>query len=174
MQVRIVTDFTTEPVTLAEAKTWMRINEFTSDDTLITALIKSTRLHLEKFTGLSFGVKTLETIFETDLSTFELPYTPLVTLTTLAKKTGVNEWETLVVNEDYEVMGNKILLTEGTYKATYQAGYSTLPEDLKTDIKVLVAWQYENRGINFGTSANIKEYPHWNLLNSRQYRKVVI
>ena len=57
-QVEIVTDLTTEPVTLQEAKDYMRISS-NAEDSLIEELITSARERIEKFTGLSLGEKTL-------------------------------------------------------------------------------------------------------------------
>ena len=176
MKVNIITDFVAEPVSTTEAKLWMRINDFTSDDTLITELVKSTRKHLEKFTGLSFGTKTIEAVMNVDLPSFELPYSPVQSVTSVEKWSGT-EWETLVLGEDYFVIEDNIeVYSQGKYRVNYQAGYTELPEDLKTDIKVLVAWQYENRGLKFAQTADnsLTMYPHWNLLNSRLYRKIVI
>lgn len=175
MNVTVTSDMVSEPVSLTEAKNWLRIKEFTDDDTLLTELIKSTRKHLEKFTGLSFGTKTVRATLTLDGWT-ELPYGPVISITTVQRwEEGTGAFEAYTDYQSYESKIKPAL--EGIYKVTYQAGFSTLPEDLKTDIKVLVAWQYKNRGINFGTEAEadgLREYPHNNLLNARQYRKVVI
>jgi uncharacterized phiE125 gp8 family phage protein len=176
MKVSILTDLVAEPVSLTEAKLWMRINDFTSDDTLITELIKSTRKHLEKFTGLSFGTKEIECTLKVDQLNFELPYSPVQSVISVEKWTG-EDWEILVADTDYFVIDDTIeVYLKGKYRVNYQAGFTALPEDLKTDIKVLVAWQYENRGLKFAQTADnsLMMYPHWNLLNSRLYRKIVI
>jgi hypothetical protein len=176
MNVTVVSDLVSEPLSLTEAKKWMRIEEFTSDDTLITDLIKGTRNHLEKFTGLSFGSKTLRTTMTIKaMEWVEIPYGPVNTITLVEKYDESDN--AFSAYTDYVNFESKIkLYEEGIFRITYTAGFSSLPEDLKTDLKVLVAWQYKNRGIDFGASATetIKEYPHWNLLNSRHYRKVVI
>ena len=84
----------------------------------------------------------------------------------------------MVKNEDYEVIGGKIwLYTAGNYIIKYQAGYGTLPDDIRSDILTLVAWSYENRGKNFkgdASASGVKEYPNWDGLNYHQYKKVVI
>lgn len=174
MNVTTVSDLLAEPVSLTEAKKWMRIEEFTSDDSLITELVKATRMHLEKFTGLSFGSKTLKTTMTLDSVWEEIPYGPVVSISLVEK------WDNdaFVAYEDYVTYESKIkTYTGGIFRITYTAGFNPLPEDLKNDIKVLTAWQYKNRGIDFGTAAStesLREYPHWNLLNARHYRKVVI
>ena len=176
MKVTVTTDLTTEPVTIDEAKLWMRIVDYTTDDDLITELITSTRKHLEKYTGLSFGEKTIEAIMTNDRFTFELPYGPVITVSSVEKWDG-DEWITLVDETDYYVVDDCLqVYSYSKFRVTYTAGYEELPEDLKTDIKVLVAWQYKNRGLNFqaDTDNTISQHPYQTLLNAKQYRKVVI
>lgn len=178
MKITVTSDLVSEPVSLTEAKAWMRIVDYTTDDTLIWSLIQSTRRNLEKYTGLSFGTKTIEAIIEPDRLEFELPYSPVQSVTTVQKWDG-DEWVTLTADTDYYVIGDSLqVYTLSKFKITYQAGFTSFPEDLKTDIKVLVAWQYKNRGMNFQAEADnaaaVSQYPMTNLLNARNYRKVVI
>jgi hypothetical protein len=130
---------------------------------------------LEKFTGLSFGVKTLESIVDVDREQIELPYSPVASLTSVYELTSFIEW-TLVDPSEYALIGDTLKIRNGCFKVTYQAGFISLPEDLKTDIKVLVAWQYKNKGLNYDEdkTAGIQDFPHHRLLNSRLYKKVVI
>jgi hypothetical protein len=133
-------------------------------------------MHLEKFTGLSFGTKNIEVTMNVDQLSFELPYSPVQSVTSIEKWTG-DDWEILVADTDYFVIDDSIeVYVKGKYRVNYKAGFTSLPEDLKTDIKVLVAWQYENRGLKFAQTADnsLSMYPHWNLINSRLYRKIVI
>ena len=175
MRVKVLSEMVSEPLSLTEAKAWLRVKDFTDDDTLIAALVKSTRKHLEGYTGLSFGTRTLEVVMKIDESA-ELPYSPVQSVTSVYKLVD-NEWE-LVDNADWWLIGDDLKVrTCDMFKVTYQAGYTQLPDDLLTDIKVLVAWQYKNRGIIFEVDRNeiiIVQYPHNLLLNSRLYRKVVI
>lgn len=179
--VTIVADAVVEPVSLTDAKNWMRI-DYTSDDTLIQGLLNASRVHLEKLTGLSFVNKLIRANFELTgwtppLWMVDLPYGPLVCVDELKIKTGINTYETLTKNEDYEIIGGKVwLYTQGIYSALYQGGFGTLPEDLADDIMALTAWQYENRGkkMNADPKALISQYPNWDGLNYHQYKKVVI
>jgi uncharacterized phiE125 gp8 family phage protein len=175
MKVTVISDMVAEPVSLTEIKNWLRIKDFTDDDTLLVELGKSTRRHLEKFTGLSFGVKTLESIVDVDREQIELPYSPVASLTSVYELTSFIEW-TLVDPSEYALIGDTLKIRNGCFKVTYQAGFISLPEDLKTDIKVLVAWQYKNKGLNYDEdkTAGIQDFPHHRLLNSRLYKKVVI
>lgn len=178
MYVKIITDLSTEPVSLADAKLWMRIVDYTSDDALITSVIKSSRILLEQYTGLSFGTKTIETTFDITKES-ELPYGPVQSVTSVYRRDD-ESWTLMTANSDYWLINDTLKVAyPGLYKVTYQAGYTTLPEGLKTDIKVITAWQYENRGLKFqsntvGQNLSADQYPFINLLNSRMYRRVVI
>lgn len=178
MYIKIVSDLTTEPVSLSDAKLWMRIADYTSDDTLITSLIKSSRILLEQFTGLSFGTKTIEATFDIT-NEADIPYSPLQSMTSVYRRDN-NTWTLMTNNVDYWILNDSIKVAfPGLYKLTYQAGYASLPESLKTDIKVITAWQYENRGLKFqsntvGQNLSADQYPFINLLNSRNFRKTVI
>jgi hypothetical protein len=179
--VTIVADAVVEPVSLTDAKNWMRI-DYTSDDSLIQSLLNASRVHLEKLTGLSFVNKLIRTNFELtgyvpSVWMVDLPYGPLVCVDELKIKTGMNTYNTMTKNEDYEIIGGKLwLYTQGIYSALYQGGFGTLPEDLADDILALTAWQYENRGkkMNADPKGLISQYPNWDGLNYHQYKKVVI
>jgi len=58
IQYSVVTDLTTEPVTLDFFKSHAHI-DFASDDTLCSVYIKAARQELERWSQLSFGVKTM-------------------------------------------------------------------------------------------------------------------
>jgi len=180
--VAILSDVVVEPVSLTDAKNWMRIS-YTDDDSMIKELIESARKHIELLTGVSFGSKLLKANIELTgtipgVWMVELPYGPMVCVNEVKWKTGFNMYDTLVKNDDYEIIGNKLwFYYQGNYTITYQAGYSSLPEDIKSDILTLVTWSYENRGKKFQGEARanlVKEYPTWDGLNYHQYKKVVI
>src|SRR6478609_197497 len=58
IQYSVITDLTTEPVTLDFFKQHARI-DFDTDDTLCAVYLKSARQELERWSQLSFGVKTM-------------------------------------------------------------------------------------------------------------------
>lgn len=180
--VSIISDVVVEPVSLTDAKTWMRIS-YDTDDSLIQELIQSARKHIEGLCGVSFGSKVIKSNVELTGSMpnawmVDVPYGPLICINELKWKTGFNYYETLVKNEEYELIGGKIwLYSPGIYIITYQAGYSQLPEDIKSDILTLVTWSYENRGKKFqgdAASKSLNQFPFWDGLNYHQYKKVVI
>ena len=181
--ITVIADAVVEPVSRTDAKNWMRITDYTSDDTLIDELITSARKHIEKLTGLSLANKKLKAYIELTgevpaVWMVDVPYGPLLCVDEVKYKIGINNWDPIEANVDYEKIGGKLwFYAAGNYEITYQAGYGDLPADLENDILTLVAWMYQNRGKAFQGSAReglMKEYPNWDGLNYHQYKKVVI
>jgi uncharacterized phiE125 gp8 family phage protein len=173
---KITTDLGTEPVTPTEAKAWMAI-AFSTDDTLITELVKSARIALEKYTGLSFGAKTIEAWVEISDGTelYQLPYGPVTAITSVTQYVPFGTPDALTVAEDYELIGNLLRFrTEGTFKVIYAAGYTALPTDLKSDIMRITAWFYQNRGIRYEANTDPLPFPEWMSLNANRYIQTVI
>lgn len=179
--VTTLADGAVEPVSRTDAKNWLRI-DYTSDDTMIDTLISAARQHLEKLTGRSLVNKKLLCNLEATVQmpkvwVIDLPYSPIVCVDSVTIKEGINDNEALTVNDDYEVIGGKLwIYAPGVYNVTYQAGYGTLPNDLKNDVLTLVAWMYENRGkkMNADPKQAVSQYPMWEGLNYHQYRTIVI
>ena len=167
IQVKILTDLITEPVTLAEVKEFMEI-DFDDFDQLITRLIKQARISSEKYTGLSYGKKEFSLV--SNQSKVTIPNGPFVELLTIVDKDSVaipTENYTLFGYDNpvltvgltcqpfdydpyYDILGTA-LRTYNEWTITYYAGFydiytddSTLPEDLKTAIcmRVETAFKY--------------------------------
>lgn len=179
---KVTTDMVAEPVDLLTAKKWLRV-EFSTDDALITDIIRSVRLQLEKLTGKSLGYKSMTALIEVEDSCqwVELPYGPVDVINSIEERINIATYEALTeststVNGDYELFGtdSKIKLNNtGLFRFTYQGGYSELPEDLLHDMKVLTAWYYENRGhVMKGEQANSDIFPGYWTLNAHKYRNV--
>lgn len=139
----------TEPVTLAEAKEWCKIElAIAEEDTLITELIKTARLQVEGFLNISLVDKTVEAHLNNTLGGIELPYQPIKELTSLK-----NEDETELTTGQYTLRGvffKSIKSPCDAYLiANYTTGYSNtnpLPKQFKTAVLQQVAYLYENRG----------------------------
>lgn len=82
MQVEIITDLENEPITVAEARNYLRITT-TAEDSIISGLITSARMRLEKFANLSFGAKEIQCYFHELYDWQELPYQPNSTITSI-------------------------------------------------------------------------------------------
>ena len=175
LQVRTYSDLATEPVTATEAKLFCKVTGATEDD-LFTILIKAARQSLEKYTGRSFGSKTLHAFwlqYPSDYL-FELPYGPVSSVDHVYYIDEEGTEEEAVLNEDYWVYGD----TEAVVKMTqywstglkktnsvrieYTAGYGTtgcdtLPSALKLAILKEIESQYvyrENVGASSGELCN--------------------
>lgn len=159
-----------EPLTVAELKLWMKIT-FTDDDVLIGELISSAREYLENYTGLSLAQREITVVANVD-DDFDLPYGPVQNITSVYKRWS-NSWVEADVDVDYEqIEGIFRPYFEGMYKITYIGGYSDLPFALEQDIKKLVGYGYQNRGIIFSNErAGQASFP---TLNADLYKKNII
>jgi uncharacterized phiE125 gp8 family phage protein len=81
---KLTTYGVTEPVTLAEAKEYARIDG-NSEDALITSLIKMARIHCESYIGKCIVLKTVEINSFTFPYQFQMPYGPLTNELNLTK-----------------------------------------------------------------------------------------
>lgn len=125
-----------EPVTLEEVKTWCKLDDDPTDDNLISALIPAARIVCEQYANLSFIPKTVKATIYNGLGEIRLPYGP------------VNGDVTSYKDEDGAVITDYKLseAREGRITAEYNAGYSTLPDNLKIALLMQIAFMYQNRG----------------------------
>ena len=139
----------TEPVTLAEAKLYCRVST-SVDDNQISLMIKQAREAIEVGTGLSLIPKTAVVWFTNFNGSFNLPYGPVNSFTSLIDENGDT-----IIAADYTLVGGKFpMLTRPLWrnlKATYVVGYATVPNDLKIAILDQVSYDYENRGLDSNT-----------------------
>jgi uncharacterized phiE125 gp8 family phage protein len=148
----------TEPVTVTEFKQYARMEgfqdvdesdytpiAFTDDDDLIEQLIITARKRLEKVYGISIVTKTLRATLTNLAGDIEIPCGPLIEVTTLTDRYG-----TAIDEDDYTVVGDDFAQLEcPRYEKmvmVYEAGYTDVPEPLKTEILRMVLYLYENRG----------------------------
>lgn len=172
-EIEVTTDLVAEPVSLTEAKAWMKIS-FSDDDLIIDGLIATARRILEGFTGLSFGVKTLTAYMCVEDKWMDLPYGPVSAITSVTRIDGIGSTDVLVAGSDYELVGRRVIMNQsGEFKIIYTTSFN-VPDSLKTDIKKLVAYMYQNRGIQFESEDAIKMFPEWSSLSAHYYAKVVI
>ena len=162
-QTRVITDIVTEPVSVAEAKLYCKVQD-TADDALFPVLITSARRMLEKYTMTSFAEKTLHaTWVEVPRTNYvELPYGPIISIDKMYRIDHEGTEEELTLNSDYYVMGDQDAIVKITtywssgkvyvnsIRAEYKAGYGNaatedLPGDLILAILKQVATDYELR-----------------------------
>lgn len=135
---------TSEPVTLAQAKAWLRVTR-DDENAIIAALITAARRICEAKVNKSFVPRTVTAILRNDLGNIKLPYGPVNTVTSVSDSEDV-----ALSSSDYNVSGigdKRLGYPMWEYvKVVYTAGYSALPENFKTAIKMQLAWMYTHRG----------------------------
>lgn len=163
LQTRVTTDIVTEPVSVAEAKLYCKVQD-TADDTLFSTLITSARRMLEKYTMTSFAEKTIHaTWVEVPKQNYvELPYGPIISVDHIYRIDEEGTEEELTLNSDYYVLGDQDAIVKivpywssgtglvNSIRAEYKAGYDNaatedLPMELKLAILKQVATDYELR-----------------------------
>lgn len=151
--MQILRDVTTlvepasEPITLAQAKNYLRV-DFDDDNDLITALIISARLRLEKYAGIAISPRTLQAVAYVD-EFIELPYAPLNNITLVEYWDG-SGWVAMGLG-DYYILGTtykKIYMVANNrmeYRFTYTCGYTSIPQPMITALYKLIADLYDYR-----------------------------
>ena len=182
-----------EPITLTEAKAYMKV-DYTNDDTLIEdVLIPSARQMVEKMINKSLITQTLKAYYTSFGEVVHLPYSPVQSVSSV-KRIQQNTSTTLTVDSDYYVQGldEKFLIISSPYsfshlghspsdsltatelQVEYIAGYgaaaSDVPAIIKEAIRKIVAFNYENRnedeaGLSIPTSAInlLNKYRVWQI-----------
>ena len=132
----------TEPVTLNQAKDWLKV-ETSDDDAIITSLIKAARLNCEGYVDKSFVERTVTAIVKNELGNIRLPYGPVNNIVSISDSDGV-------AITDYGITGisdKRLAWPASSYvKIEYTAGYAVCPDDFITAIKVRLTELYQNRG----------------------------
>lgn len=132
-------EVTEEPVTTDQAKLWCKIElDYSEEDDVINALIKTARITCEQYVNLSLIKRTVTACINNANGNFYLPYGPVIGNPTGADNEGIS----------IDVTFNNGLLKSpyGESAITYNAGYEELPENFKTALKQQILFLYENRG----------------------------
>lgn len=164
--LRLVSPPAAEPVSLIEAKAWLKV-EHTADDTLISGLISAARILAERMFGCQFVTATWQLTLEgfpEGGERIELPRGPLQSVTSIQYVDTDGEDQTLDASE-YEVDETRdpgfVQPVDAGYwpqarywqvktvQVTYQSGYgaaAAVPEPIKAALKFAVASWYTRRG----------------------------
>lgn len=161
MKSKVIVEPEEEPITLEEAKNYLKIDlSMTEDDQLITRIIKAVRMAAEKYAQTSFVTQTLIAYSDKWDPARELPYGPHQSIISVVR-THYDNTEVTLTTEEYSYSGidyftvlpDKVWrLSEGfinnRIKVEYVAGFGTatdVPDDIKLAILKEVAELYENR-----------------------------
>lgn len=148
-----------EPVTVQEAKDFMRLegfvdvdestteslSNFSSDDSFISSLITAARKRAEKFLGVSIVFHTWKVLLTNNAGDIELPFGPVQEFTSLTTKDGTayDEDNIKLRGFDFQILESP---TCEKLIAIYDAGYEDVPEEIVLAIKQMVWFWYANRG----------------------------
>ena len=182
MQVVQTVAPTAEPVTLEEAKEFMRILD-TDSDTLISSLIAVCREHVENITNRQLGVATFELTVSDFIS--KLPKNPIKSIEKIEYMGVDGNYLTLDSSTYYMYERHgigyisysevpNILEHQKAVKITFIAGYELVPEAIKQYIKVKASTLYENRE-SYVVGVSIAEFGNEfveNLLSSYKIRSI--
>jgi uncharacterized phiE125 gp8 family phage protein len=160
----LVTEATSNPVSLSDAKEHLRVDH-TDEDEYITRLIDTARRYCEKLVNKAFITQTWDCYFDDFPGTpFELPLPPVQTVSSIIY-TNSNGTATTVQGSTYTVdkvshparinlaysksWPTATLQTLNAIKIRYITGYgdkaANVPEDYRQAILILVAHLFENR-----------------------------
>lgn len=147
-----VVDTGAEPVTVAQAKSYMSVTSSDYDD-LIEELITVARQRVEQFTHLSLVEKTVNLYVEV-CKPVSLPYQPLGSITSVKVVQGQlddgnPDYLTLeATNKDYILIGDDICELHSNYSGIHEIIYTTAAKSeagLLLSVKMVTNWLFRNR-----------------------------
>ena len=157
MNIRVITPPTEEPITLTEAKAFLRVDG-TSDDALITSLIVAARERGEEIARKAYVTQTLEQTVDVWSLVMRVARPPLQSVTSVKY---TDYYGTEATWTDYRVDAKSdpgaILYTTlpgtslqqtGAITIRFVAGYgaaAAVPQRVKNAILALVMYWYESR-----------------------------
>jgi len=157
MNIKVIIAPSEEPVTLSEAKAFLRVDG-TSDDTLITSLIKAARESGEEISRRAFVTQTLEEVTDIWRFYYDVARPPLQSVAFVKYKNASgaeSTWTDYIVNTQSEpgviifnTLPGETLLACGAITTRFVAGYgaaANVPQRIKNAILALVSYWYESR-----------------------------
>ena len=168
MRYKVVTPPDCEPVSLADAKTHIRLttDAITGDlveDALVQNLIEAAREYCENYAGVALAEQTVEAHLDgfPRCSSIELPLPPLRSVDSVKYKDSTGTTTTLTEGEDYLVDTDsaigRIVTPYGKswpqftpwpinpVTICYTAGYTAAPKTIRQAMLLLVGHWYANR-----------------------------
>lgn len=170
MDLRIITDISTEVLTAATVQQYIKFDDTsnTSEVSLIADMTTAVRALFEKRTGLSFGERTYECFFRRNEAPFILPVGPVISVDKVETvdymgvktelthnsgyyKRGLTQVE--ILTSDYGIIQNPFVTFDSSSDllVTFKAGFGktgitqNLPADLKLAMYAQIKQWYDNR-----------------------------
>lgn len=170
---KLVTAPSTEPLTLADVKLFLRVDN-SVEDTLITNLITVARQYAENYLWGSLLTQTWEFYLNHDelaIKLFSLSKTPIQSITDIKYYDENNQLQTLSsANYDVDLISEPAIVKINALPNTYDkfntlvirfvAGYgnaATVPMAIKQAMLLLIGHWYEHReAVSFTTSSSVQ------------------
>ena len=131
-----------EPVTLAEAKLYIRVSH-SSEDPQISEMISAARKTIEQAAGISIITKQVIVWFSNKGGVFNLPYGPIISTPVISDVTTGTTYDATVIGGSHPIVTFPM---QDNMKAVYNVGMTTVPVALKYAILDQLNHMYENRG----------------------------
>lgn len=150
-----ITAPTSEPVTLAEAKLYLRVDS-TSEDSLISDLIIAARMSAESWLKSSLISQSWKLVYNDYLdSEVDLPMPPVVNVASVIVVNRDTTTQTISANNYYLNAAKTKLLFDNyvsgfSIEIAYNTGYGTasqIPSPIKYGILAHIAAMYDERGL---------------------------
>lgn len=145
----------TEPVTLDQAKQWLKMESISDDNDVISALITNARDWLEKYCGITLVQRDVSTTVEIK-NRLELPLGPVDKSTIVVTDSKGDTVDSPVLTGSG--IGFILINGYGQFNIDYTAGYETIPAALILAMKQYITYAYEHRGD--GLSEDRKDYAY--------------
>jgi len=159
-EIKISATTGTEIVSATDAKNYIRIDT-ADDDSLLTSMIKQARIWCENYIGKDIVAKTRVYYLEYSDDRFELPFSPVSTITSATVEGNAATYKTYGVDKNIFALDK---LAAKDVKVTYDTS-GLNDELLQQAILQLVSTYYDNRadfvvmqGVSFvEVPANVKQ-----------------
>ncbi|PAP79622.1 hypothetical protein B1759_14980 [Rubrivirga sp. SAORIC476] len=188
MQIVVVQASQAEPVSLAEARAYLRVTA-TSEDSLIEQLVTAARLRVEETTGYALGEQRRKLTIERwpCSGVLEIPSPPLLSVQSVKVADFDGVMQTLAAEEYSVIPGSPgaVCLTgsvpthygrPGSVEVVYTCGLGAdggepIPDNLLVAIKALTLHLYDMRGLAVaGTTVSTVPASYDFLTASHRYR----
>ncbi len=149
-----------EPVSLGEAKGFLKVDD-NAEDALITTLIGAARLHVEGVTGRALLAQSWRVVLDAwpESRVVKLPVSPFIAVTEINAVDGAGALHAIPLAQflgepdrlllPRSVAGMPLLRERQGIEIDYVAGFGTEPSDVPADIRqallVLVGYWFEHR-----------------------------
>ena len=173
------TNASTDVLSTADAKAWMRVDS-SADDSLIASLVAESIDFAEEQYGFQLIEKTVTIEYEYYGKEVRLPLYPVQSITSVKTIDTVGTETALTNNQDYYLTGDTLVI-DTVYgwevpddrirlKVVYVAGYSSIPSGITLGIKKLVASNYEDR--QDVVEGNVSMMPNSSKAHFKRYAKL--